>query len=235
MTQPTPPSPPAPTKKPFAYQAAQVALWAPLIALFIGIGANSALRNTSGASSDSMTRIAWIIVGGFNLLLLLLGLVMGIVALVGASRHKFKGIVGRAVAGIVISVLFLGAAASLPFVMRGANNRAAARLVGQWHATLRPPGAVAIDSTLSFDTDKHATVRFTVGAKTVTGAGTWAFRMGNADQRSQLLVRWDPGQDPSLGDGILWSIERIEDTQLTLLGKNADGSQSTEIYQRVKP
>jgi hypothetical protein len=35
--------------------------------------------------------------------------------------------------------------------------------------------------------------------------------------------------------GIRWTVERLEDARLTLVGQNADGSPATEICRRAKP
>jgi hypothetical protein len=93
-----PPLPPA--KKPFAFQAAQASVLAPLISIGIGIIVNVGLGNQT-------TPMATIIIGSLCTLLIASGFILGISALFGVRRYGRKGILGRAIVGIVINGLLL--------------------------------------------------------------------------------------------------------------------------------
>ena|ERR1035441_4906562 len=99
IISPNPPPLP-PTKKPFAFQAAQASILAPLISIGIGIVVNVGLGSQT-------TPMAKIITSSLCTLLIGSGLILGICALFGIPRHGRKGILGRAVVGIVVNGLFL--------------------------------------------------------------------------------------------------------------------------------
>jgi hypothetical protein len=113
------PSPPPllPTaKKPFAFQAAQASLLAPLTAVGVSIVVNVGMGNQA-------TPLAKIITGSLCVLLIVLGLVFGIVALFGVRRHGSKGILGRAVAGVCVNgILIAFMAISIPGFMKAAER-----------------------------------------------------------------------------------------------------------------
>lgn len=99
--QPPPLPPASPTKKPFAFQAAQASFLAPLISIGIGFFVN--VIGSGGHPSP----LAGIITGSLCSLLIVLGLLFGIIALFGIRRYGKKGILGRAIAGILINGLLL--------------------------------------------------------------------------------------------------------------------------------
>jgi len=107
--------PPLPSsKKPFAVQAAQASLLAPLTAFGLGIIVNVGMANQSSPLSQ-------IITGSLCVLLIVLGLVFGIVALFGVRRYGKKGILGRAIAGICINgILIAFMVISIPGFMKAA-------------------------------------------------------------------------------------------------------------------
>lgn len=112
-----PPPPPLPSsKKPFAAQAAQASLLAPLAAVGVSIVVNAGMGNQA-------TPLVKIITGSLCVLLIVLGFVFGIVALFGVRRHGKKGILGRAVAGICINgILIAFMAVSIPGFMKAAER-----------------------------------------------------------------------------------------------------------------
>lgn len=95
IISPQPPPLPA-SGKPFAFQAAQASLFAPLVAVGIGIVVNIG----TGSQAAPVVKI---VTGSVCVLLIVLGFVFGIVALFGVRRHGTKGIVGRAIAGVCIN------------------------------------------------------------------------------------------------------------------------------------
>jgi ABC-type molybdate transport system permease subunit len=105
-----------PTKKPFAFQAAQASLMCPLMAVGVSIVVNVGLGNQPMPMVKMIT-------GGLSVLLIVLGFVFGIVALVGMRRHGRQGIMGRAIAGVCINGLLIAVmVASIPVWMRAAAS-----------------------------------------------------------------------------------------------------------------
>lgn len=113
-----PPQPPPllSSQKPFAAQAAQASLLAPLVAAAVSIVANAGMGNQASP-------LVKIVTGSFCVLLIVLGFVFGIVALLGVRRHRHKGILGRAVAGVCINgILIVLMLASIPIFMKAAER-----------------------------------------------------------------------------------------------------------------
>src|SRR5438128_2210939 len=95
--------PPLPSKpqKSFYHQAATTSAFAPLIAIGLSI-ASSAGR--TGVDPQSRRTVAFI-VGIVGTVIMLIGLICGIVALFGIRNHGTKGILGKALFGIIIPLL----------------------------------------------------------------------------------------------------------------------------------
>ena len=89
---------------PFARQAALFCLLAP----FVGIAVNAAVRAMRQGSSAPIDPQIGMLVGLVSLGLIVLGLIFGIVALAGMRTHGRQGIFGRAVIGILLNGLLLG-------------------------------------------------------------------------------------------------------------------------------
>ena len=112
ISQKPPPLPPA--KKPFAYQAAQASLLAPVISIV-----TSVIINGGG----SLPPLARGIAGISCIFLILLGFIFGIMALSGIRRHGKKGILGRAIAGLCINgILIVFMIASIPMYKKMAER-----------------------------------------------------------------------------------------------------------------
>jgi hypothetical protein len=94
------PPPLPPSKKPFAFQAAQASLLAPVVAIGMGILVNIGL----GAQPSPLVGM---ITGSLGILLIVLGFVFALVSLSGVRRHGKKGILGRATAGLIINSIIL--------------------------------------------------------------------------------------------------------------------------------
>ena len=93
-----PPLPPA--KRPFAAQAAQVSLLAPIAAIVVGVVVNVGI----GVKPSPVVSI---ITGCLCVLLIVSGFVLAIVALTGVRRYGKKGILGFALAGICINTVLI--------------------------------------------------------------------------------------------------------------------------------
>jgi len=115
---------PEPQKTGFAYQAAK-ASWATGAIIFVLI----AFGGRTGAR---------VIIELVALLLMLVGLLLGIIALFGIPKHGVKGILGPALTGIVINGLL---------VLIFATNFLAARAKARSHqSSVGSPAVVAVEN-----------------------------------------------------------------------------------------
>lgn len=89
-----------PGKKPFAFQAAQTSLLAPLASIGVGFIVNVGMGNQT-------TPLARLITGYLCVLLIVLGFLFGIIALLGARGKTRKEFLWRAVCGIALNGVFL--------------------------------------------------------------------------------------------------------------------------------
>jgi len=96
----------------FARFAATVSLLAPLIVIFICIVLFVYLQSHGGPRLRPLAAI-----GLLALLLIVLGLALGIVALAQTERHRRKGILGKAIAGICVNGLFLVLLVLVPILL----------------------------------------------------------------------------------------------------------------------
>jgi hypothetical protein len=98
----TPPPLPsaAQTGNSFARQAALFSLLAPFVSIAINVVGHQAVQGN---------RAGMLVLGGACTLLILLGFILGIVALLGMKKHGRQGILGRAIAGVCINgvIIFL--------------------------------------------------------------------------------------------------------------------------------
>ena len=119
MDTPAPPTPPQlPTSvrpvSSFPRQAATFSMVAPFVAIGISIFLQPQLRGN---------RWGMMILGVTSMLLIVLGLVLGIVALVGTKRHGRQGIFGKAMTGTCIcGILTLLMLISIPALMKAAQR-----------------------------------------------------------------------------------------------------------------
>lgn len=82
-------------KQSFVHQAARFSFWAPLTAVAIGF------------FTSSFGQTERLIIGGINLVLVLAGFVLGVVALFGIRRHGARGILAYSLCGVVLNGLIL--------------------------------------------------------------------------------------------------------------------------------
>jgi len=96
----SPQPPPLPSaKKPFAFQAAQASLFAPIICIVATIFING--------GGVQLSPIAKIITGSLSTLLIILGFIFGIVGLCGVRHHGKKGLLSKAFIGTCINGILI--------------------------------------------------------------------------------------------------------------------------------
>lgn len=111
----------APQTKPFAHQAAKLSWVCPIIIFLLLVAGKQA--------------ISPLILDLIGLLLIVVGLIFGIIALFGISKHGTKGILAPAIVGIIINGLLL-------FIF--VTNFVAARARAQQHAGIEPAPVVVV-------------------------------------------------------------------------------------------
>lgn len=84
----------------FARQAATFSLAAPFVAMAVTGLSREAVRGN---------RVAMIIVGGTNILLIVSGFILGVIALVRTKKCGREGIFGKAITGVCINGFFIAA------------------------------------------------------------------------------------------------------------------------------
>lgn len=94
--------PPLPPRNSFAQQAASYSLLAPVLMILVGAAAHGITH-----AGTAVPRVAWILIGLAELSLTVSGLVLGIVALCGISRHGTRGLLGRGIAGVILNGILL--------------------------------------------------------------------------------------------------------------------------------
>src|SRR6266516_97196 len=98
--------PSEPTKNSIFHQAAMASVFAPLIAIGLTIVSSAGRTNLDPQSQRPVA----FMVGIVNSIIILIGLICGVVALFGIRNHGKKGILGKALCGIIIPLLLAGLA-----------------------------------------------------------------------------------------------------------------------------
>src|SRR5688500_2171991 len=98
----TSPPPPVNPSEPY-FRAAKSAVWLPILGMLFVAGMYHAMKTETAA----WARLAILGASGIFVLLCLTGVVLAIVALCGIPKVGTEGILGRAVSGIIISLLLL--------------------------------------------------------------------------------------------------------------------------------
>jgi hypothetical protein len=93
--------PPEPEKEPFAYTAAKLGVWAPVIAIVLN--AALAIHSHSATAAPGGVAVAKLIVPLLSVVFMALGAVCAIVALCNVSRLGQERLLGRGLAGLIIS------------------------------------------------------------------------------------------------------------------------------------
>jgi hypothetical protein len=176
MSQSPPPRPNKPRGS-FSYGAAKVALAAPIIAIVLGLFTQPL---------EKASPIAGLIMGGLNILLLLLGFLASIAALAAIPRLGRSGLLVRGLAGLLLNGLFLAAVVYLLLFLRNLNIDS--RLQGTWEAR----DARLVTQHLSLQPDHHFQLEFSGPGGTATTAGTWRSAWNAHDTRFYLLLTPDP-------------------------------------------
>jgi hypothetical protein len=64
------------------------------------------------------------------------------------------------------------------------------------------------------------------------GRGEWRAPFQAEARKALLLIKFDGKQDPGMGEGMVWSVERLAEHELVLQTKRPDGTVAIETYRR---
>ena len=147
----------------FGEQAARFSVYVPVCVLLIGCFARS--------NSDPNVSL---ILFWLNVSLILAGFVLGIIVLLSMKQYGTEGILGRAIAGILLNGLCIGLLIVVMLPLLGAG-RTKDQVVGHWRMTNKPDPAIKqIDLTLTKNGRFDLTTQRVDGIS-VTIDGTWVF------------------------------------------------------------
>jgi hypothetical protein len=206
------------SRQSFGVQAARFSLFVPLTVVFIGV-----LTRINAANAPSVgIAVAWINGG-----LIVLGFILGLVALISMRRFGPKGIFARAITGVVINGLLLFVLIGVVMAARGlSRNRQL--LHGHWQMQSSPD-----KSYKQLDLSLNADNSFVLDGDKPDGApirmsGSWKIA-----ERGMLGVTINSvqGADANMnGKHVeLGAVKTIDDQQLILSTEKGD-----ETYRRVK-
>ena len=179
-----------PPKQNLGEQAARFSLYVPVAVLMLGFCISTMLQK----ERSTVLAIAY-----FNLVLMVLGFLAGVIALVAMKKYGREGILYRAVGGVILNGLLLASVATLlfPMLQRG---RMRDQLVGSWTLVHSPT-----ESQTGSQLDLQKTGRFRFVTSTTVDApptvsGTWILTSnrtlgldveqvehGNADMAGQKI------------------------------------------------
>ncbi len=195
---------PAAGRKPFAVQAAMFSLYAVPAAMVVGLFARIA-----PASANDPVR--WVV-----LAVVAAGFVLGVWALVAMRWTGRRGVLVRAVVGLLLNGSILAAVGAADLGMFNARGLDPKVLVGRW--TRRVPTRIAnLEDTLSLAADGTCRETFRLPTSTVVDdwSGTWEL-----DGRRRLVVavaRVDAGAAAAHQSGTYAFVRGIVDGDLVLL------------------
>jgi hypothetical protein len=219
-----PPVPPAPGKprESFGHQAAKFSLYAPIVALALGCVLNGALSKPSDDPSAGTTRLA---LAAINLMLIIAGTILGVVALASMRKHGTRGILVRSIVGLFLNVGLLAMMASV-FLFNPVAG-ATSRIVGDWAGTLQPKGR-QMDLHLAKDMSAQCIIH---GEHPRSIAAHWAVLRDKDPAAPYWLILQIDAKDSPDGKAvnIKWKITHIEPDTLSLEGEHP------ETYARIKP
>lgn len=213
------------TKPVFARRAAQWAFWMPIVVFALGWGVSAAAGRTEQAGVRTLLNYTIPVLA----LAALAALVLGVVGLAGVRQHGSRGILWPSAGGIVMSLVLLSL-----FVLMLVMNPAATvtkRLAGEWEGQ-RQFGPTAVGVQLSLNLDGFAAVTMQGPSGMLRGQGEWRAPWQAEARKALLLIRFDGKQDPGMGEGMVWSVERLGEEELVLQTKRPDGTLASETYRR---
>jgi hypothetical protein len=221
---------------PFPYQAAQFALWGPLIVVGLNCLSSGAL-NTRPADfgNAQMTNVASFIIGIVSLLILLVSLIMAVIALAAIPRLGRKQLLSRSLVGMTITLLMVLAAGYYVYLLHSLPGHVAARVTGEWNTIVSSPSLGSAHLHMSLNTDGSARLQTLDGPNPVNITGRWRIVSQGATSRSILELKLDTALNTIPPASILgWQIDRVTDSQLDIVTTDDNGHEIREIYTRTQ-
>jgi hypothetical protein len=220
------------TKQPFAYQAAAIAFWAPVGALLLWILSRFIIASAQNAGDAKLQADLAFYILGAEIILMVLGLVMGVVALFSIRKLGKKGLFVRPLVGVVIAAVSLSYIGYFFYALKNEPARRLAllksKLVGDWEIEGRAENT-PITIRLSLRANHTGSWKIT-GPKPLDLSGAWDVQV--KDRALVLRLNLDAPQNQKVKvEGFL---REISDDQLTLANVTADGKVVNQTFNRVK-
>ena len=200
-----------PGRQSFGEQAARFSLYAPLLIIVLGC------LSSRGDESGVGMAFAWI-----NLGLMVAGFVLGLVALVSMRVYGRKGILVRAVVGVLVNGLFLASAVSI-LMPAMAAKRVRDQVAGRWQVESEAGKAVTTGGT-DIDLSADGTFRLTRrdGAGGVASvSGNWGITRNRVLGLKVLNV--EAGDPSTAGQSVaLGTVKSVDRDRLVLTHNNGE-------------
>ena len=188
-------------------QAAKFSMYAPLVALAIGC---------LGRAGGMQDRSAAMVLATINMLLIVAGFILGIVALISVKKHSPERILGRAIIGIILNGLVL-ALILFAFSSMGSAGQIKKQVVGAWQYQSGPDRNLKT-ALITFNADDTFKMQSTfVSGGGVSMTGKWSFSPPGSDGSMN-------GQKIALG-----AVKRVDLRELVLASEKGD-----ETFKRAQ-
>jgi hypothetical protein len=203
------------SKQPFGQQAARFSLYVPLTVIIIRLFTYGNM-NQAGVA---------ITVTSINVLLVIAGFFLGIFALFSMRRYGSKGILVRAILGILINgVLFVAVLLILvPPILAGQVRQ---KVVGHWQLRTQPDSSFT-QCDISFNQDGTYHLQGVTGGTSISVGGKWSF-----DENRVIAVNLDhvdKGDPNAVGKQIL--LGKVSEADAHHLSLTTD--KGVESYDRI--
>jgi len=219
------------TRKPFAYQAAKFALWAPVTVFFIGLVFRGAMENAQESGDQgTLKAIGWIMISlGITLELTAAGL--AIYALAAVRRLGAKGLLVRSIIGLALALIFLVSMTSLWMTPQITHLRRT--LVGNWKANATAPDGRSVTMLMGLRANGSASWETQGNEIDFKTTGDW--QVSQTAKGLYLLTYQIQKSTPKdlPVDKLTWGIGQLNATRAGLVERGADGKMVTVTYERV--
>lgn len=212
MTTPVSPKP----KQPFAFQAALIGIWAPIIAIILGLTTQETMRESPWSA---------LIIGGVNSLFILTGFIMSLIALISIHKYGRKDLLVRGIVGVGLNGLFILAGISLIWY-GGLSNRTADRMIGNWEYRDSSRGTTEL---LELHKDKTFHLGMT-GKYVLDVSGEWKVGKQSNTENIVLVMHvsdFKDGSENITGKDLVVAVDQLNPEILQLRDEN-----KTKIYLR---
>lgn len=210
--------PTSPEREPFAYQAAKVAFWAPIIAILLGMATQSVMQQSPSSA---------FVIAGVNGLFLLTGFMMSIIALIGVFKYGPSGLLACGLFGMILSGLMLLVSGYFVFLIFQPSDHLEEKLPGNWQYI----DSRFVTRNLTLQPNKHFEMHFVSASGEGQASGNWHVALNRSDSHFYLILHVDSAsekvhqmENSTLGEQIV----DVKEDHLTVIDTG-----QTETYLRM--